>query len=284
MAKREEASVQFVAIQRLERAEVTLYLLGTSPLVMNRVPAKAKRQLLWPARQMNKAARELVQKHDPYAEYRDCVYRCRDDKAPTLFHFPNGAFKKAMAQAAIDTPGATKAETGRLVKVIDETVHVYGRPFLYMAIVKQAGINKTPDIRTRAIFPEWCCKITIRYIRTRIREQDIVNLLQNAGDITGIGDGRTEKGTFDNGSWELVLENDAKWRKIAKEQGRKVQLEAMNKPVAIDEDTEELLAWFDAEVIRREAEPKAPKAKKAAARKAASINGEGEVDGNRIQP
>ena len=221
--------VQIAAIQRLERATVQICVLGTSPLVMNRMPAKAKQQLLLPRRTLNKAAREQVLKHDPVAEYRDSIYRCREERAPTLIHIPNGAFKKAMAQAAIDTPGATKAETGRLVKVLDETVFLYGKPFLYMDVVRMAGFSKAPDIRTRAMFPKWACRLTVQYIRTRIREQDIANLMGNAGDITGIGDGRTEKGTFDYGSWELVDADDKQWLEIVKTQGRKVQLAAMEK-------------------------------------------------------
>ena len=235
--------------------------------------AKAKQQILYPPRRKNKAERELVMKHDPIAEFRDAIYRCRDEQAPSLVHIPSGAFKKAMAQAAIDTPGATKAETGRLVKILDETVHLYGKPFLYMAVVRTAGISKTPDIRTRAMFKVWACKIKIQYIRQKIREQDIVNLLANAGDVTGVGDGRTEKGTFDYGGWELVHETDPRWREIVKAGGRKVQAEAMANPECADLDTEELYAWYQKEIIRREADRAAPKALKAAGVAASKSNG-----------
>jgi hypothetical protein len=257
----DEAKVQTFAILRLTAATVKLYLLGTSALVMNRMPAKAKQQLLAPGRSLNKAARESQLKHNPPAEYRDSVYRCRDDGAPTLVHMPKGAFKKAIAQAAIDTPGATKAEIGRLVKIIDPTVHIFGTPYLYMDVVRQAGIAKTPDIRTRAMFPEWAASIEVQFIKDKIREIDIVNLVSNSGTICGIGDGRTEKGTYDFGSYELVSPNDSRWLTIAK-QGRKVQLAALQNPEPIDEDTSELFGWFEQEMVRREREreskPKKP--------------------------
>ena len=246
-----ETQDRTVSIERLERGFLDLYLLGKSPLVMNRMPKKAKEQLLMPPRQMNKAERSLVLKHNPPEEYRNSVYLCRDLKAPTLVHFPNGAFKKALAQAGVDVPGATKAQLGRLVKVTDPTVHIYGRPYLYMAVVRQAGINRAPDIRTRAIFPKWACKISIQYIRGLIREQDVVNLMDAAGEIVGIGDGRTEKGTFDFGSWELSDKDNKDWKAIVA-QGRKIQQAAMDKPEAYDADTEELLSWFETEIIRRE--------------------------------
>jgi hypothetical protein len=241
-----------LVIERLERGTCALYFIGKSPLVMNRMTKKAKETLLLPAPSKNKAARAQSLKHDPIAEFRDSIYRCRDDKAPTLCHMPNGAFKKALAQAAIDIPGATKAEIGRLVKVVDPTVHIYGVPYLYMDVVRMAGVAKTPDIRTRAKFPEWAFKLTLQYIRTKIREQDIVNLADAAGDIIGIGDGRTERGSFSNGEFELVSDSDERFLKIIRTQARKAQQAAMNEPVCADSDSEELLAWYNAEIIRRE--------------------------------
>jgi hypothetical protein len=252
MLKTAKTEERTIFIQRLERGTITLYLLGKN-LVMNRKSKKTRETLLLPDRSKNKTARQLVLKHNPPAEFRDSVYLCRDDDAPTLVHFPRGAFGKAMAQAALDTPGATKAEIGRLVKILDETVHIYGTPYLYMADVRQAGPARTPDIRTRAMFPAWACKISVQYIRGKIREQDIVNLMANAGDITSIGDGRTEKGAFLNcGEWELVSADDERWLAIVKNGGRKAQEAALANPVAIDADSEELLSWYDAEIIRRE--------------------------------
>lgn len=259
-----EISEQTVTIQRLQRGLTTLHWLGRSPLVMNRMAAKAKQQLLLPPQRQNRRARELVLKHDPVAEFRDCVYRCRDDHAPTYLHAPEGAIKRALANSALDTPGATKAEVGRLVKIIDSTVHVYGRPYLFMRVVRNAGPSKTPDIRTRAIIPQWALKVTIQYIRTLIREQDIVNLGSNAGDIIGIGDGRTEKGYFDFGSWELVSADDPRWKAVVANGSRKVQLAAMQKWEAYDEETEELMAWYQQEIIQREQQGEQEKIEKAA--------------------
>ena len=260
MTKTTENKVeQFVTIQRLERGRTTVFLLSTSALVMNRMAEKARQQLLLPSRRTNQATRDRVLKHNPHEEFRNSVYRCRDLDAPTAFHFPHGAFKKAMASASIDTEGATKAETGRLVKILDETVHVYGLPYLYMDVVRQAGIGRTPDIRTRAMFPAWACKLTVQYITTRIREVDIVNLLANAGDVCGIGDGRTEKGTFDYGSFELVNANDPRWLDIVNNQGRDAQLNAMEQEIPVNADTAELLSWYDGEIVRREKDRKPEK-------------------------
>ncbi len=250
--KAAKGETEVFEILRLRQTNMKVYLLGTTPLMMNRMTAKAKQQLLLGGVRKNRAALEANQKHNPPEEYRDCTYKCADTKAPTLFHFPNNAFKKAMAQAAVDTPGAAKAQIGRLVSVKDPTVHIYGKSYLHMGIVRQGGIQKTPDVRTRAIFPEWACSLTVTYISSILKESDVLNLLASAGMITGIGDGRTEKGTFDFGQWEVVGENDKRWLDIVKKQGRKVQEECMMVPTAYDADAEELLAWYEEEVVRRE--------------------------------
>jgi hypothetical protein len=251
-----------IGIQTVSLALLTCRLLGTSALVMNRMAKKAREHLLWPPRRVNRAGREAVQKHNPPVEFNDAIYRCRDSNAPTLVHIPNGAFKKAMAQAAIDVAGASKAEIGRLVQVVDPIVHVYGIPYLYMDTVRQAGISRTPDIRTRALFKQWAVELTIRYVRTNIREQDIANLVANAGILVGVGDGRVEKGTFANGQWEVVQGDDRTWHDIVAKQGRAAQIAAMEKMECSDLDSEELLSWYQTEVIRREADRAAPKAPK----------------------
>jgi hypothetical protein len=240
-------------LKRFERGYVVFHLLGTAPLVMNRPSAKAKQQLLLPSRAKNNAEKQVILKHDPLAEFRDTMYRCRDDSAPTLFHFPTGAFKKALGSAALRTPGATKTEIGCLVQVVDQTVHVYGKPYLYMDWVRLEGMKRVPDIRTRAMFKTWAVKLTVQFIKTLTTERAIVNLMSNAGDVTGIGDGRTEKGTFNNGGWEVVDARDPRWLDIVKNGGRKVQQAAYDNPEASDIDSEELWVWYESEIIRREA-------------------------------
>jgi hypothetical protein len=145
--------------------------------------------------------------------------------------------------------------------VIDETVHIYGTPYLDMRIVRQAGINKTPDVRTRAVFKQWGGKVTVQYTTGIVKESYIANLMANAGNITGIGDGRIEKGTFAFGGWDVVAEDDPKLLDLMKNHGRKVQVAAMDHPVASNEDSEELLAWFETELVKRETDRKPSKSK-----------------------
>lgn len=263
-----------IDIMEIKIARATFHLLGKSTLLMHRMPEKAWHELLLPAPKKNAAERTMTLKHDPYAEFRSSVYRNRDAGAPTRFHMPNGAFKKAMASAAIDIPGATKSQIGRLTDIEGE-VHVYGLPLLHCAIVRQSGMQRAPDVRTRAAFRTWACKITVAFVANLIVESQVANLLNAAGTIIGIGDNRPEKGADSFGKFEVVDPNESRFLAVLKAGGAKDQTKAYDNPVAFDEDTEELLAWFDSEILRREKNlPSAASAREAQKR----IRGNGKVD------
>lgn len=188
-------------------------------------------------------------KHSPVDEYRDSPHRVEDEGA--LLAMPAVAFKKAMGTAALDLPGVKKAQIGRLVYVKDEYIPIYGIPKLFMAPVRSADINHTPDIRTRAICPRWACKIKVTFARPLIREQSISRLLAAAGITVGVGDGRVEKGTFSFGTWKVVPANDPEWLDIVKNEGKKPQLEALKNPMCYDKDSSDLLTWYEAELDLR---------------------------------
>ena len=122
---------------------------------------------------------------------------------------------------------------------------------MYMAMVRQSDMRHTPDVRTRAIFPEWACEIELGYVATLFKPNQITNLGFAAGQIIGVGDWRQEKGGS-NGKWIFVPEHDERYQRIIKTQGRKAQMEAYEKPECYDADTEELFGWFMQETARRE--------------------------------
>lgn len=256
MAKIKETAL--LEVREIEMRTFRANLLGTSPMIMNRFSQKAWQELLFPSERRSRATMEQTLKHDPIAEFRGAIYRCRDEKAPTLVHVPNGAFHGALAAAAIDIPGAARAKIERLTKVIDVTVHLYGVPQMFMAMVRNSDMNHTPDVRTRPIFPEWACSIEVQYIKTVLTERTLMHLLGAAGKIVGIGDWRGQKGG-PYGAFDIVGDDNATFKRIVKNQAKVAQRKAYEDPAAFDPDTEELFAWFQAELSKREKE--APSAK-----------------------
>jgi hypothetical protein len=238
-----------VEIMRLNTHTINFRVLGVTPLILNRMSEKAKRELLYPSRKKNAAERETSLKHEPLEEYRASPYRNRDPKEPTLLHLPSGMFKRALGTASLDIPGAFKSQIGRLCSIVSTQVNLFGKPVLKADVVRTAGMAKTPDIRFRACLPEWCCTVQVRYV-DRLSPQSVVNLFAASGITVGIGDNRVEKGAGDFGQFDLVSENDEDWNRVAT-QGRDVQLLGLESPEFYDLESEDLVSWFYAELDRR---------------------------------
>jgi hypothetical protein len=260
-----EAPVQeetAVSVSEIKMGEISFCVLGTTPIVLNRLSEKAKQLLLLPKRKTNRAGLEQTLKHDPLQEYRDSVYQNRSPGAPTRILLHGGAFKRALADVALDIPGAAKATIGRLTGIKETMVNLYGEPELMMAVVRQAGIVKSPDIRTRAVIRNWACKITVSYVSSVISREDVTNLLAASGVIIGVGDWRPQKGAGSFGQFRLCDPADEQWNAIVQTGTTEAQDEALANPSFYDSDTEDLVLWYLDEVKRWAAESEAPRSQK----------------------
>ena len=202
---------------------VTFRVLGTSPLVLNTMSQKVKRGLLLPSKK-NAAEKQSTLKHNPPEEFLGSIFHSMDDNSPTRILFKSVAFKAAMSDTAKDLPGSSKAQVGRLTYVQGDTVPIFGVPEIFLDVVRSADMNRTPDIRTRAILPEWATQVTLTYVTPILKEATVSKLLAAAGIMRGVGDGRPEKGKLAFGTFKLVSADDADWKRIVKEGGRKAQV------------------------------------------------------------
>lgn len=248
--KKEEVGSE-IQILPVARGAISFCVLGTTPLICNRMSQKVWFELLAPKGKKTSVEKASSMKHDPIREFRDSPYLINDAKAPTLIGMMPTAFKKSMGVAALDTPGAKKAQIGRLVYIEGELLPIYGIPKLFMSITRSADINHTPDVRTRAILPEWACFLTIHFQKPILREQSIGNLLAAAGLQSGVGDWRQEKGSGSYGCFRLASHDDKDFVRITKTMGRVPQQKALDHPVAYNDETAEMLAWFEKEVVDR---------------------------------
>ncbi len=244
------SAVETVDILKVERGNLNLCILGSSPIICNRMSEKAKRELLMPKGRKTAVERATTLKHNPIEEYRASAYTLKPD-APTLLAVLSTAFKGSMSTAALDLPGTKKAQIGRLTYVNGDYVGIYGVPQLFMSIVRSADMNKTPDVRTRAIVPQWACRLSVTFIRPLMRENAVANLLAAAGMSIGVGDWRPEKGKGNYGQFEIVREDDERFVEIIATGGREAQIKGLETPECYDDETASLLSWFDDELQRR---------------------------------
>jgi hypothetical protein len=240
-----------VQIVELTRAKIVYHIVGETPLLMNSMSVKAQRELLLPRGRKTAAEKQGSLKHDPLQEYRDSIYRARKG-SETVLALLNTQFKAALCTAALDVPGAKKAQIGRLTSIEGgEKLALYGIPEIMCSVVRSADINKTPDIRTRCIVPRWACKVEVTYTIPVLNATVISSLFATAGYTMGVGDWRPQKGSGTFGRWKIVEANDKEYLDIIKTGGAAAQQEALDDPESYDDETDELLSWYDVEVRRR---------------------------------
>lgn len=268
------AKAETLSVLELHQGVMTFNLLGSTPFLCNRMSQKVKMELLMPQGRKNKADRAQTLKHEPLREYRDSPYKHADDHDARLF-YPGAAFKQAIATAALDMPGASKAEIGRLVRIEEYNVGIFGIPTLRMDIVRQAGFTRAPDVRTRACLGDWAAVISVRFAKPLLNEKTIGNLLAAAGQFVGVGDGRQEKGKLSCGLFDIVADDHPTFNALVKHGGRAAQDAALASPAMWDDETQELYSWFYDELDRRGRTSESTKTKDAKRR--AKENGADEV-------
>jgi hypothetical protein len=251
MRKAKTDELEQVQIVELTRAKIVYHIVGETPLLMNSMSVKAQRELLLPRGRKTAAEKQGSLKHDPLQEFRDSIYRARKG-SETVLALLNTQFKAALCTAALDVPGAKKAQIGRLTSIEGgEKLALYGVPQIMCSVVRSADINKTPDIRTRCIVPRWACKVEVTYTIPVLNATVISSLFATAGYTMGVGDWRPQKGSGTFGRWKIVEANDKEYLDIIKTGGAVAQQEALDDPESYDDETDELLSWYDVEVRRR---------------------------------
>jgi hypothetical protein len=246
MKKSTEKGIE-IAIETFNTGLTSFWIKGVTPYIYNAMSEKAKHELLFP-RKKTAADKAQNMKHDPVTEFQGSVYRKLDGVRG--LGIPAIQIKAALMNAALEVPGITKAQIGRLVWVdAVDMITMYGTPRLKMDIVRSSGMDKVPDVRTRAIVSDWCCNVNIRFAQPTMNETVIAKLLGIAGLIIGIGDFRQEKGKGNYGQFTLSGAEECKY--LVDSGGEAAQVEALNNPKCYDIETENLLKWFEEERVKR---------------------------------
>lgn len=240
-------SSETIEVADVQIGQIEVGIVGLNPLLHNRMSEKAKRTLLLGGGQRKTAAdRAAALKHIPVDEFRSSVTIIDDDCAPTYLAIMGSAFKGAMMTAALDVPSTKKAQIGRLVWIEEHYAPIWGDVKLHMSVVRSSDINRTPDIRSRAISPRWASIITISFVRPTLTETGVINLLSAAGRTAGVGDWRPEKGKGTYGQFRVANTDDPDLLDI-QQVGREQQILALKTAEPYDRETRELADWFESE-------------------------------------
>jgi len=254
-----------VEIPRLVEERLMIFIVGTSPYVPHRLSTDVLKVFAGPrgskANGTSKAAAKAegnggiitlnsYSHPEMFKEFQESLYIKRRETGETYFTLPAGGVKGAIEFVLPHFPGvASKNSLNRLVHLITDykkaqpEVELFGIPRMWTTNVTVGPWNsRSPDVRTRAIFPEWAACFCIGY-QAPYTKETILNIIHNAGHMAGLGDGRAEtggNGKFNAGTFELVNESEF-YRLTCVKYGKKAaQIEAFNDPHLFDRDTEEV--------------------------------------------
>lgn len=242
-----------ITVDQIDVGTVEFGILGTSPTITSRMSMKAKEELLMPKGRKTAAEKRGNVKHEVLQEYRDSSYTSNDDKSPTYLTCLSAAFKKMLEGAATDMPGVAKTQVQRNLVVLGERNPLYGLPQMMMAVTRCADMNRTPDIRTRLIVPEWATIITVQYVKPYFTARGVANLLYAAGITQGLGEWRPQKGAGSFGQFQVVDVKDKELQKRIKATTYKKQYDAVHtlNPECYDDETETLFDRYISEMNTR---------------------------------
>lgn len=186
-------------IPRIDVREMSITLIGDSPLISHAWSDKAKKMML--DKQMKKA-KTAKEAKDPEQDFKDSIY-WYDEGVPG---FPAVAFKAAAVSACRFSDGIKMTEARGAFHIQGELVAIDGTPEPREDMVR-IGMG-VADIRYRAQYMPWKVNLSVSYNASALSPEQIVNLFNIAGFGVGVGEWRPEKdGSY--GRFHVASESEA---------------------------------------------------------------------------
>ncbi len=178
-----------VEVPQLDIRQMTMTLVGDSPLISHRFSEKAKKEML---DKMQKKASAGRKPKDPEGEFLASLYEVPG--AEGVYGFPAMAFKKAAVRAAKSMPGVTMTDARGWFHVKCEDHMLLPLRYNELQMVEDTvRVGTGTDLRYRGYFFGWETDIVVEYNAATISPGQIVMFFDIAGFSTGIGDWRPEK-------------------------------------------------------------------------------------------
>ena len=191
-----------IVIPKPQIGILTIGITGTSPLIMHAWSEKARKMIL--DKQMGLPVPKKQPKN-PEEDFNGARYVSGEG----WDGIPATAFKAAMVGACrmVDSLNMTQAKRMFFVEADDPAtglVRIYGEPEMREDMVRlETGVA---DIRFRPQYWPWRCNVTVRFLSSIIRTEQVINLISLAGLTEGVGEWRpsapkSATGTY--GLWEV---------------------------------------------------------------------------------
>lgn len=201
-----------IVIPAIEREQVSIKVVGDSPLIMHKWSEKAKKEMR--DKQMKVAKAKGKDAKDPNADFIDSMYWLTEmpedssDEAieealeDARFAFPSVAFKASAVSGAYRAGVIkNKVSMNAAFHIQGELVEIQGSKPVMREDMVRVGMG-TADLRYRGEFKEWSAILPIVYAPGMITLEQLVNLFNLGGFTCGVGEWRVEKGGM-NGMYHV---------------------------------------------------------------------------------
>lgn len=182
--------------------EVTIPIVGISPLIVHAWSEKSKKMIADKQAKKAKSAKHEIR--NPEEEYQQAKHISAD----YWEGFPAAGFKGAIERAA-KIIGLVMKDTRMAIWVYGncsqtDLIRIYGKSRMRTDMVR-VGMG-TSDIRYRPEYPEWTAELPISYNEGMLSLDQVFQLVKAAGFCCGVGEMRPEKGKFNYGRFKLAEE------------------------------------------------------------------------------
>lgn len=184
MTKEENEVKSTIQIQPIKKGilKVKVGAVEGSTLITHRLTDEAVAKFM--GRESGITVKKELRNYDE--EYESCFYYTEDKK----YGFPSSGFMGAMLDACVALDVA-KTQVKRSIRLLGDIYELtYKKVNRRVDHPRRSGRNSTPDTRHRPEFVDWTCELTIQYDVNQITPDQIINLINQAGFSTGIGDWR----------------------------------------------------------------------------------------------
>lgn len=218
MAAAKKVEQEVIKIKPIKIAKANITIVGDTPLLVHAWSEKAKKQML--AEQQKESGTKIPKvKRDPFSDFMEALYWVSpkpEENTPEAFEkavqngakfgFPVIAIKQAATSACyraglipnqvgmkcsffLSAQEGTK-NSGLELAVIESSKPPYCREDM----VKVGAAVKSADLRYRPCFEDWKIRLQISLCETgAFSMESVVNALQMAGFMNGIGEWRVER-------------------------------------------------------------------------------------------
>lgn len=173
-----------IELPQIDIHVMKIRIIGDSPLISHAWSAKAIKMIEDKQAKVAKQGRDV---RSPEEEVQASLYLNEKGKPG----FPASGFKQAAVDACSHVQGITKVLARGAFHVCGHIIPLIG-DYRRRDDMVRVGMGSA-DIRYRAEFPAWSVDLTIRYNKSVLSHQQIINLFNVAGFAIGVGDWRPQK-------------------------------------------------------------------------------------------